>query len=116
MFREFSIRKSNDKNAKAVLSLVASDEKQPSEVELKALALKRAADAERLELKSRLHNRLLDTLNLAVLDKIEEEDLRTEIGKMVAVTLREEGRALRSEDLRALVDELMHEVLGLGPL
>ena len=116
MFREFSIRKSNDKNAKAVLSLVASDEKQPSEVELKALALKRAAEAERLELKSRMHNRLLDTLNLAVLDKIEEEDLRTEIGKMVAVTLREEGRALRSEDLRALVDELMHEVLGLGPL
>jgi pilus assembly protein CpaF len=116
MFREFSIRKTDDRKPENTLSIVPSDATGPTDEEIRALAIERAAEADRLDLKSRLHNRLLDTLNLAVLDKIEEEDLRSEIGKLVTVTLREEGRALRSEDLRSLVEELMHEVLGLGPL
>ncbi|MEM1351684.1 MAG: CpaF family protein [Pseudomonadota bacterium] len=71
---------------------------------------------DRLELKGRLHNKLLDTLNLAVLDKIENDVLRREVGNLVTEGLREEGRALRGDALKELVDELMYEVQGLGPL
>ena len=38
------------------------------------------------------HNKLLDTLNLSVLDKIENDVLRREVGNLVTEGLREEGR------------------------
>jgi pilus assembly protein CpaF len=115
MFREFVGRKAAKTDQSPVIQLVA-DNTGPSEEETMRLAAERASESDHIELKARMHNRLLDTLNLAVIDKIEEETLRGEIGKLVTVGLREEGRALRSEDLKALVEELMHEVLGLGPL
>ncbi|WP_377180735.1 CpaF family protein [Ruegeria arenilitoris] len=71
---------------------------------------------DRIDLKARLHNSLLDKLNLAVIEKVEEETLRGEIGRHVTELLRAEGRAMRSEEVKQLVEELMHEVLGLGPL
>ena len=115
MFREFVGRKAAKTDQSPVIQLVA-DNTGPSEEEKMRLAAERASESDHIELKARMHNRLLDTLNLAVIDKIEEETLRGEIGKLVTVGLREEGRALRGEDLKTLVEELMHEVLGLGPL
>ncbi len=71
---------------------------------------------DRLELKSRLHEALLDRLNLTIIDKVEPEEMRREVGSLVSQVLAAENRALRSEEFRILVDELMDEVLGLGPL
>jgi pilus assembly protein CpaF len=115
MFREFVGRKPAKTVPNPAIQLVA-DNSGPSKEELLRLKAERAAESERIELKARMHNRLLDTLNLAIIDKIEEETLRGEIGKLVTLGLREEGRALRNDDLKLLVEELMHEVLGLGPL
>jgi pilus assembly protein CpaF len=114
VFREFSGRSQTTPSPAQVVPI-----RPDAEQEISAAILapgRDEAEEERIELKSRLHNQLLDHLNLAVIDKIEEETLRGEIGKLVTNALREEGRALRSEDLKTLVDELMHEVLGLGPL
>lgn len=69
-----------------------------------------------LELKSRLHELLLDRLNLAVIDKVDPEELRREVSELVNEELRQSGRPLRAEEFRKLVNELMDEVLGLGPL
>jgi pilus assembly protein CpaF len=70
----------------------------------------------RLELKSHLHDVLLDRLNLAVLDKVQPEELRREVSGLVSKVLADEGRPMRSEEFRQLIDELLDEVLGLGPL
>jgi pilus assembly protein CpaF len=69
-----------------------------------------------LELKSRLHEVLLDRLNLAVIDKVDPEELRREVSELVNEELRQSGRPLRADEFRKLVNELMDEVLGLGPL
>jgi pilus assembly protein CpaF len=69
-----------------------------------------------LELKSRLHEVLLDRLNLTVLDKILPDDLRREVSALVSQVLKDDGRPMRSEDFKKIVDELLDEVLGLGPL
>src|SRR6056297_284562 len=69
-----------------------------------------------LELKGRLHDRLLDRLNFAVIDKIIPEDLRREVVNLVNEVLAEEKTPMRGPEFQRLVDELMHEVLGLGPL
>ena len=115
MFREFVTSRTAKSVSNPVVQLVA-DNTGPSEEEIKREQAEQAAQSDRIELKARMHNLLLDSLNLTILDQIEEETLRGEIGKLVITGLREEGRALRSDDLKLLVDELMHEVLGLGPL
>jgi pilus assembly protein CpaF len=69
-----------------------------------------------LHLKVRLHQRLLDTLNLSVLDQMTSEELRTGIGGIVREFLIEDGVALNAREYQRLVDEILHEVLGLGPL
>ncbi len=78
-----------------------------------------AADSglmEWLQLKSRLHDELLERLNLSVIDKVREEDLRREILGLVKGFLAGENRPMRTEELHQLVDEMIHEVTGLGPL
>ena len=70
----------------------------------------------RLELKSRLHDVLLDRLNLAVIDKVQPEELRREVATLVSQVLSDEGRPMRSEEFKQLIDELLDEVLGFGPL
>jgi pilus assembly protein CpaF len=78
-----------------------------------------AQDAElvaRLELKSRLHDVLLDRLNLAAIDKVNRDDLRREVSGLVAQVLADESLVMRAEEFKKLVDEVLDEVLGLGPL
>jgi pilus assembly protein CpaF len=71
---------------------------------------------ERLELKGRLHDALLDRLNLAIIDKVEIEELRREIGGLVNQVLTDENTPVRADEFKKLVDELIDEVLGFGPL
>ncbi len=115
MFREFSNRQGEESQSGDVITLVPDIQDGAQKKILNAMSMD-VDESDRLELKSRMHNRLLDALNLTVLDKIEEDSLRSEIGKLLTSFLREEGRAMRSETLKTLVEELMHEVLGLGPL
>ena len=75
------------------------------------------ADLQRhLELKSRLHGELLDRLNLSLIDKVERSELKRQIATLVTSLLETEGVHMRSEAFSALVEELIHEVMGLGPL
>ena len=71
---------------------------------------------DRLELKSRLHDALLERLNLSVIDKVATDELRREVANLAQAVLAEEKRPMRTEDFKAIVDELMDEVLGYGPL
>ena len=71
---------------------------------------------ERLELKSQLHEVLLERLNLAVIDKVQPEELRREVAALVSNVLSQQKRPMRSEDFNQLIDELLDEVLGFGPL
>jgi pilus assembly protein CpaF len=68
------------------------------------------------DLKVRFHQRLLDILNLSVIDKVPREELQRECSIIVRELLIEEGVALNSGEFNRLVEEIMDEVLGLGPL
>ncbi|QMU59797.1 MAG: ATP-binding cassette domain-containing protein [Boseongicola sp.] len=72
--------------------------------------------SDRLDLKSRLHEALLERLNLSVIDKVATDELRREVASLVQTVLAEEKRPMRTEDFKQIVDELMDEVLGYGPL
>ncbi len=68
------------------------------------------------ELKVELHKRLLDTLNLAALEKASEVSLKQEISSIASEALDELSVALNKEDRATLFQELYDEVMGLGPL
>ena len=67
-------------------------------------------------IKSDMHKRLLENLNLAALEHASEAELRSEIGTIVAETLGEFDVVLNTGERETLNRELYHEVMGLGPL
>ena len=68
------------------------------------------------EIKLNLHKVLLETLNLAALDKASERDLREEIRSIMNEYLETNSIVVNREDRTVLQDELYDEVVGLGPL
>lgn len=69
-----------------------------------------------LELKVTVHHALLDRINLASLDKIPRSELREGVGEIVAELLVQEKKALNRAEREALVEDVLDELLGLGPL
>ncbi len=69
-----------------------------------------------LEIRMELHKRLLESLNLAALDKASEEDLRHEIALISREGLRDMDVVLNSADQKQLNADLLDEVTGLGPI
>ncbi|QPH55293.1 CpaF family protein [Pontivivens ytuae] len=69
-----------------------------------------------LDIRMELHKRLLETLNLAVIDKVGEGDLRREISSIVREGLRDQGIVLNAGETEQLNNDLYDEVTGLGPL
>lgn len=68
------------------------------------------------ELKSRIHRRLLDRLDLPNLARIPQEVLEGEIGRAIETLVRGESMPLTGAERARLIIEIMHETLGLGPL
>ncbi|MCY4334848.1 MAG: CpaF family protein [Litoreibacter sp.] len=68
------------------------------------------------EIRSELHHRLLDNLNLAALDDAPEKELKAEIAAICAEGLEEMAIVLNKEERQTLHAELFDEVTGLGPL
>jgi pilus assembly protein CpaF len=69
-----------------------------------------------LDLKVRLHQRLLDILNLSIIETAPREQLRSEIRNEVRNMLAEEKRLLSLPQVDQLVEDILDELLGLGPL
>ncbi|UWQ22917.1 CpaF family protein [Jannaschia sp. W003] len=68
------------------------------------------------ELKTEMHHRLLDNLNLGALEKADATALRAEITAITSEELGNMGVILGREDRDILNTELFDEVMGLGPL
>jgi pilus assembly protein CpaF len=68
------------------------------------------------ELKSRVHDRLLDLLDFSLLDSMDRASLRQEIVKLVEQILAGETVPLNFRERERFVQEVQDEVLGLGPL
>jgi pilus assembly protein CpaF len=67
-------------------------------------------------LKVRIHQRLIELLNLSLLDKTPRETLRLEIRGAVSALLTEEKRILSLSQTDRLIEDVLDELLGLGPL
>jgi pilus assembly protein CpaF len=70
------------------------------------------------ELKTRIHDRLIDLMDLSLIDSIDRHELKSEITSLVKRILAEEenGVPLNLVERERLFREIQDEVLGLGPL
>ena len=78
---------------------------------------KAAADgtAAYLDLKTRIHHKLLDRVDLAAMESLPADRLKQEIALFVERLLGEESMAINEVERRTLVRDIQHEMLGLGP-
>jgi pilus assembly protein CpaF len=68
------------------------------------------------ELKSRIHRKLLDRVDLAMMESMAPIKLREELKTLVERLLSEETLAINDTERKSLVRDIQDEVLGLGPL
>ena len=85
-------------------------------IEVSASQIEKDVTNRHQELKFRVHNRLFDLLDLAKLTKLSEERIRADIAVATRRVLEEEKVLLTLEEREQLVEEMQHEVLGLGPI
>ena len=75
-----------------------------------------ASQAPVVDLKMRIHQEMLDRIDLAALDALPPEQLRQEIAVLVQRLIAEEGLVINEAERRTLVRDIQFEMLGLGPL
>ena len=75
-----------------------------------------APDQQLLEIKMKLHGRLIDELDLSKLDKLDDGELRRQVMTLVADFARGERMVLNASELEALGSSVFDEMVGLGPI
>jgi pilus assembly protein CpaF len=84
--------------------------------------LKPAAEAtgtsssQQLDMRMKLHARLIEELDLSKLDKLTEAELRREVKRLTADFARAERIAMNSAELEELGASIYDEMVGLGPI
>lgn len=70
------------------------------------------------EIKTRIHDRLIDMIDLSLLDALGEADMRAEVARVAEGLLWEEfqNAPLNLAERKRMLSEIQDEVIGLGPL
>ncbi|MBD5803291.1 putative conjugal transfer protein [Azoarcus sp. Aa7] len=68
------------------------------------------------QLRTDIHRRLLDRVDLEVMSNMPAERLRNELKVLVERILAEDGTALNAVERKQLIQDIQDEMLGLGPL
>ena len=68
------------------------------------------------EIKARIHKQLIERLNLSNLDSHDREQVVAEIRRAVQDLLARDAAPLNFDERERLVEEVLHEIFGLGPL
>jgi pilus assembly protein CpaF len=68
------------------------------------------------ELKDRLHQRVIEMLDLNALSSLSQDAVIAQLTKLIEQLLQQESMPLNQRERTQITQEVVHEVLGLGPL
>lgn len=68
------------------------------------------------ELKVKVHHKLLSVINLSAIEEMSREEFHQQLRDVVRELLRKDAIAMNASEFERFVEELVDEVLGLGPL
>jgi pilus assembly protein CpaF len=69
-----------------------------------------------IDLKVELHRKVIDMINLSVLDELSREQIEAEIGAILNEELALRKQVLNTAERKKLASDVVDELLGLGPL
>ena len=69
-----------------------------------------------LDAKLRIHSRLIDEIDLSLLDKLNEDELRNQVARLVREMVREERIAMNASEVAEFASSVYDEMTGLGPI
>jgi len=81
-----------------------------------SLSKEQRAKQDALHTKRRLHNMLIDDLDLSILDKLDEAEMRKQIQARVTDIVKNENMKLNTGEIQDLSGSIVNEMTGLGPL
>jgi pilus assembly protein CpaF len=67
-------------------------------------------------LKTAIHEELVESLDLSMVGELDEDLLAEEMRRLAEEICLERGKSLSGDDHRRMIQELMDEIFGLGPL
>jgi len=94
-------------------------ESEPAETEKKLSASATPtyqSSADYLELKVRMHQRIIDEIKLSALEGMDRNELRSEIGEVITGLLSQETKPLNINERNRIIDDVIDELMGFGPL
>jgi len=74
------------------------------------------SEANYQKLKTGIHRKLLDSVDLSIMESLAPARLKDEIAILVERLLAEDGAVINESERRGLVRDIQHEMLGFGPL
>ncbi len=72
--------------------------------------------AEMQDAKVKIHHRLMEEMNLKMLEEMEPETLRREVGSLIQDIITRDELALNQTEREILTEDVKNEVMGLGPI
>ena len=121
----FNLRRSGGEPARLVVTDPADAPATPAPTKLnlsgdtdapvESAASVSAADS-MLDMRLRLHARLIDEIDLSKLDKLDETEMRKQVRRLVGDFARTERLALNAGELDELGASVFDEMVGLGPI
>jgi pilus assembly protein CpaF len=69
-----------------------------------------------VDLKVRIHQQLIDMVNLSAIEDMTAEELKLEVGDIIRELLAREQVPLNQREKAQLTTEVIHEIIGFGPL
>ncbi len=121
----FNLRRSGAEPARLVVTDPADEAPKPAPTKLnldgdtdapaESAASISAADG-MLDMRLRLHARLIDEIDLSKLDKLDETEMRKQVRRLVGDFARTERLALNAGELDELGASVFDEMVGLGPI
>ncbi|MFN0086074.1 MAG: CpaF family protein [Blastocatellia bacterium] len=68
------------------------------------------------EMKARLHQTVINRLDLSKINQLTQEQIQTEVGRLAKDMLTSEDAPISGNERDRLIEEVHHELFGLGPL
>jgi pilus assembly protein CpaF len=100
----------------ALKELLSQFDGKGRETNLRKVPRPKVEDNAYQEIKSKIHYKLLDMLDLGSLEQMLNGQRVAELPRLIEQILQKEPTPLNSDERRRIIEEVQHEMLGLGPL
>lgn len=90
--------------------------KEPKKEAKTEAAYKSERDSESSQLKTKIHRRLIEEIDMRSINELDPRELKIQIRQAVNQLLQEENALLTQSEREKLIDEIIDEVMGLGPM